>query len=144
MVCRLLSRRCWQKGLGPDEVDTVTGRAMKRPKSATFRTLDLVGLDTFVHVSDNVRENVTDAEEKKAFEVPELLKEMVSQGWLGAKSGQGFFKRVKTEKGKKRSWSWTPKPRLIPSTQKVESALSGTVQTGQNGERATAGAGLCR
>lgn len=88
------------EGLGPDEVDTVTGRAMKRPKSATFRTLDLVGLDTFVHVSDNVRENVTDAEEKKAFEVPELLKEMVSQGWLGAKSGQGFFKQVKTEKGK--------------------------------------------
>ncbi|SDC02736.1 3-hydroxyacyl-CoA dehydrogenase [Melghirimyces thermohalophilus] len=89
-----------EDGLGPDEVDSVTGRAMGRPKSATFRTLDLVGLDTFVHVSDNVRENVDDAEEKKAFEVPALLREMVEKGWLGAKSGQGFFKKVKSEKGK--------------------------------------------
>jgi len=89
-----------EDGLGPDEVDSVTGRAMGRPKSATFRTLDLVGLDTFVHVSDNVRENVDDAGEKKAFEVPALLREMVEKGWLGAKSGQGFFKKVKSEKGK--------------------------------------------
>ncbi|OYD07049.1 3-hydroxyacyl-CoA dehydrogenase/enoyl-CoA hydratase family protein [Paludifilum halophilum] len=88
-----------EENLGPDEVDTVTGRAMGRPKSATFRTLDLVGLDTFVHVSDNVRENVQDPEEKKAFEVPELLQEMVEKGWIGAKSGQGFFKKVKGEKG---------------------------------------------
>lgn len=88
-----------EENLGPDEVDAVTGRAMGRPKSATFRTLDLVGLDTFVHVSDNVRENVTDPEEKKAFEVPQLLKEMVEKGWLGSKSGQGFFKKVKGEKG---------------------------------------------
>jgi 3-hydroxyacyl-CoA dehydrogenase len=87
------------EGLGPDEVDAVTGRAMGRPKSATFRTLDLVGLDTFVHVSDNVREHVKDAEEKQAFEVPELLRKMVEKGWLGAKSGQGFFKKVKGEKG---------------------------------------------
>ncbi|PTX60814.1 3-hydroxyacyl-CoA dehydrogenase [Melghirimyces profundicolus] len=89
-----------EDGLGPDEVDSVTGRAMGRPKSATFRTLDLVGLDTFVHVSDNVRENVEEPEEKKAFEVPDLLREMVEKGWLGSKSGQGFFKKVKTDKGK--------------------------------------------
>ncbi|MFC4077614.1 3-hydroxyacyl-CoA dehydrogenase/enoyl-CoA hydratase family protein [Salinithrix halophila] len=88
-----------EENLGPDEVDAVTGRAMGRPKSATFRTLDLVGLDTFIHVSDNVRENVEDPEEKKAFEVPALLQEMVDNGWLGSKSGQGFFKKVKGEKG---------------------------------------------
>ncbi|SMO77668.1 3-hydroxyacyl-CoA dehydrogenase [Melghirimyces algeriensis] len=87
-------------GLGPDEVDSITGRAMGRPKSATFRTLDLVGLDTFVHVSDNVRENVQDPNEKKVFEVPELLREMVEKGQLGAKSGEGFFKKVKSDKGK--------------------------------------------
>ncbi|SDW77055.1 3-hydroxyacyl-CoA dehydrogenase [Marininema mesophilum] len=87
--------------LAPDEVDTVTGRAMGRPKSATFRTLDLVGLDTFIHVYNNVRENVKDEEEKKTFEVPALLQEMVDNGWYGAKSGQGFFKKVKGEKGKK-------------------------------------------
>ncbi|PTM56508.1 3-hydroxyacyl-CoA dehydrogenase [Desmospora activa DSM 45169] len=88
-----------EEGLGPDEVDAVTGRAMGRPKSATFRTLDLVGLDTFIHVSDNVRENVDDPAEKQAFSIPELLRTMVDKGWLGAKSGQGFFKKVKGEKG---------------------------------------------
>ena len=132
-----------EEGLGPDEVDTVTGRAMGRPKSATFRTLDLVGLDTFVHVSDNVRENVTDAEEKKAFEVPELLKEMVNKGWLGAKSGQGFFKRVKTEK-RKRDPCFGSKNQGIPSAQEIEGPVPGNVQAGQNHERTTAGAGLCR
>ncbi len=54
-----------EEGLGPDEVDALTGRAMGRPKSATFRTLDLVGIDTFVHVADNVRDNVTDPAEKR-------------------------------------------------------------------------------
>lgn len=89
-----------EMGLGPAEVDAVTGRAMGRPKSATFRTLDLVGLDTFVHVADNVRENVNDSEEQEAFRVSPLLEKMVQNGWLGEKSGQGFYKRVKTEKGK--------------------------------------------
>lgn len=89
-----------EMGLGPAEVDAVTGRAMGRPKSATFRTLDLVGLDTFVHVANNVRENVEDQEEKDAFQVSPLLAQMVKNGWLGEKSGQGFYKRVTTEKGK--------------------------------------------
>lgn len=87
-------------GLGPDEVDAVTGRAMGRPKSATFRTLDLVGLDTFIHVAKNVHDNVTDEEEKAAFVVSPLLQKMVDNKWLGEKSGQGFYKKVKTEKGK--------------------------------------------
>ncbi|WP_212773287.1 3-hydroxyacyl-CoA dehydrogenase/enoyl-CoA hydratase family protein [Polycladomyces abyssicola] len=90
----------FEQNLGPDEVDALTGPVMGRPKSATFRTLDLVGLDTFVHVAENVRSNVDDPEEKAAFEVPDVLKEMVSRNWLGEKSGQGFFKKVKTDKGK--------------------------------------------
>ncbi|PRZ14813.1 3-hydroxyacyl-CoA dehydrogenase [Laceyella sediminis] len=87
-------------GMGPDEVDDVTGRAMGRPKSATFRTLDLVGLDTFVHVAGNVHENASDEEEKAAFEVSPVLKQMVEKKWLGEKTGQGFYKKVKTESGK--------------------------------------------
>ncbi len=85
--------------MGPDEVDVVTGRPLGRPKSATFRTLDMVGLDTFVHVANNVRENVEDPQEKEAFVVPDLLKKMVENGWLGSKSGQGFYKKVKGENG---------------------------------------------
>jgi 3-hydroxyacyl-CoA dehydrogenase len=73
---------------------------MGRPKSATFRTLDLVGLDTFVHVAENVRENVEDAEEKEAFVVSPMLKKLVENKWLGEKTGQGFYKRVKTEQGR--------------------------------------------
>ena len=82
--------------LGVDEVDAVTGPAMGRPKSATFRTLDLVGLDTFFHVAKNVGQNVTEEWEKQAFIVPEYIEKMLENRWLGEKTGQGFFKRVKS------------------------------------------------
>ncbi|MGP4039625.1 3-hydroxyacyl-CoA dehydrogenase NAD-binding domain-containing protein [Gracilibacillus sp. D59] len=89
------------KGYTVEEVDACTGPAMGRPKSATFRTLDLVGLDTFVHIANNMYEKVTDEAEKKVFKVPEILREMVAKGWIGEKAGQGFYKKVKNEKGKK-------------------------------------------
>lgn len=88
-----------RKGYTVEEVDAVTGPAMGRPKSATFRTLDLVGLDTFLHVADNVFSNVSNESEKSVFEAPEVLKQMVAQGRLGEKSGQGFYKKVKGPEG---------------------------------------------
>jgi len=94
-------REMLQRGYTVEEVDAVTGPAMGRPKSATFRTLDLVGLDTFLHVADNVRENVQDESEVEVFTVPESLQEMVKRGWLGEKSGQGFYRKLK-EQGKSR------------------------------------------
>ncbi|OPH47293.1 3-hydroxyacyl-CoA dehydrogenase [Paenibacillus ferrarius] len=87
-------------GYSVEEVDAVTGPAMGRPKSATFRTLDLVGLDTFVHVANNVFDLVTDPEEKDIFRSPELLKSMVEKGWIGEKQGQGFYKKVTSDAGK--------------------------------------------
>jgi 3-hydroxyacyl-CoA dehydrogenase len=72
------------------EVDSITGPLIGRPKSATFRTLDVVGLDTFIHVANNVFEKV-EGEEKEAFRVPDFMKAMLEKGWLGSKSGQGFF-----------------------------------------------------
>ncbi|UFT99262.1 3-hydroxyacyl-CoA dehydrogenase NAD-binding domain-containing protein [Radiobacillus kanasensis] len=89
-----------QEGYSVEEVDAVTGPAMGRPKSATFRTLDLVGLDTFVHVAHNVFEKVSDEQEKAVFDVPPVLKDMVDKGWIGEKAGQGFYKKIKNEKGK--------------------------------------------
>ncbi|PLR82884.1 3-hydroxyacyl-CoA dehydrogenase [Bacillus canaveralius] len=77
-------------GYSVGEVDSLTGPLIGRPKSATFRTLDVVGLDTFVHVANNVYEQV-EGKEKEAFEVPDFMKEMLNKGWLGSKSGQGFF-----------------------------------------------------
>lgn len=86
-------------GFTVEEVDAVTGPAMGRPKSATFRTLDLVGLDTFIHVADNVYVNITDETEKAAFDAPESLTQMVARGWLGEKSGQGFYLKKKGANG---------------------------------------------
>jgi 3-hydroxyacyl-CoA dehydrogenase len=83
-------REVLQNGYSIGEVDSVTGPIIGRPKSATFRTLDVVGLDTFVHVANNVREQV-EGEEKEVFTVPEFLQKMLDKGWLGSKTGQGFY-----------------------------------------------------
>ncbi|WP_338778270.1 3-hydroxyacyl-CoA dehydrogenase NAD-binding domain-containing protein [Metabacillus sp. FJAT-52054] len=85
-------RKMLEKGYSVGEVDSITGPLIGRPKSATFRTLDVVGLDTFVHVANNVYENVEE-QEKEVFNVPSFMKQMLENGWLGAKSGQGFFKK---------------------------------------------------
>lgn len=76
------------------EVDSVTGTLIGRPKSATFRTLDVVGLDTFLHVASNVYEK-GDGTEKEVFAVPPFMQKMVENGWLGSKSGQGFYMKRK-------------------------------------------------
>ncbi|RKQ17249.1 3-hydroxyacyl-CoA dehydrogenase/enoyl-CoA hydratase family protein [Ureibacillus endophyticus] len=83
-------REMLERGYSVGEVDSVTGLLIGRPKSATFRTLDVVGLDTFLHVAKTVYDQTT-GEEQKVFEVPELMKKLVDAGSLGAKSGQGFF-----------------------------------------------------
>lgn len=82
-----------KNGLGIDAIDAITGPVMGRPKSATFRTLDIVGLDTFVHVANNVHENVTDPQEKETFVVPSFMQEMVQRKWIGEKVKQGFYKK---------------------------------------------------
>ncbi|OEF96927.1 3-hydroxyacyl-CoA dehydrogenase [Vulcanibacillus modesticaldus] len=87
-------------GLRVDEVDTITGPLMGRPKSASFRTLDMVGLDTFVHVANNVVNNTDDEKEKATFMMPSFVHEMVDKGLIGDKNRQGFYKKVKTDKGK--------------------------------------------
>nr|WP_256439605.1 3-hydroxyacyl-CoA dehydrogenase/enoyl-CoA hydratase family protein [Sporosarcina sp. 6E9] len=78
------------RGFSIGEVDSVTGTLIGRPKSATFRTLDVVGLDTFMHVAKNVYDQ-TEGEEQKVFELPAFMKKMIDNGWLGAKTKQGFY-----------------------------------------------------
>ena len=85
-------------GLTIDEVDALTGPIIGRPKSATFRTADVVGIDTMVKVAKGVYDNCPTDEARNAFVVPAWLQKMVDNNWLGDKSGQGFFKKVK--KGK--------------------------------------------
>ena len=82
-----------EMGLTVDEVDKLTGPVLGRPKSATFRTCDVVGLDTLVHVANGVRENCPADEENSQFELPSYISKMVENGWLGSKSKQGFYKK---------------------------------------------------
>lgn len=83
-----------------EEVDRLTGTIMGRPKSATFRTCDVVGLDTLSFVAQIVRENCPNDEMSDVFQVPEYVQKMVKNGWLGSKSKQGFYKKIKGDGGK--------------------------------------------
>lgn len=90
-------------GYSIEEVDAITGIPMGRPRSATFRTLDMVGLDTVVHVAENIVENLAGDKEKQAFILPDFLNKMVEMKLLGEKSGKGFYRKIKTEQGSKLS-----------------------------------------
>lgn len=89
-----------QLGMSVDEIDLLTGTIMGRPKSATFRTGDVVGLDTLVHVARALPANAPNDEAKDIFKMPPFLEKMLENKWLGDKTGQGFYKKVKGEKGK--------------------------------------------
>jgi 3-hydroxyacyl-CoA dehydrogenase len=87
--------------LGIDEIEALTGPIIGRPKSATFRTADVVGIDTLVKVAIGVKDNCPDDEAKEIFTIPEWLQKMVDNKWLGDKTGQGFFKKIKSADGQK-------------------------------------------
>jgi 3-hydroxyacyl-CoA dehydrogenase len=78
-----------------EEIDACTGPAVGWPKSATFRTADLVGLDVLTHVVKNIYETAPNDESRERYKVPPLLEEMTKRGWLGDKTGQGFYKKTK-------------------------------------------------
>jgi 3-hydroxyacyl-CoA dehydrogenase len=84
-------------GMTIEEVDACTGPAVGWPKSATFRTADLVGLDVLIHVIKNIYETAPNDESHEMYKVPALIEEMARRGWLGDKTGQGFYKKVKGE-----------------------------------------------
>lgn len=80
-------------GLTIEEVDKLTGPVIGRPKSATFRTVDVVGLDTLVHVANGLYDNCPNDEAHDLFELPEFIKKMMENQWLGSKTKQGFYKK---------------------------------------------------
>ena len=84
-----------------EEVDSLSGPIIGRPKSATFRTCDLVGLDTLIHVANGVHENCPDDEMRSKFELPDFITKMSENNWLGDKTKQGFYRKSKDEKGKR-------------------------------------------
>ena len=84
-----------ETGLTIEEVDKLTGPVIGRPKSATFRTVDVVGLDTLVHVANGIYDNCPKDEAHDLFQLPDFIQKMMDNKWLGSKTGQGFYKKVK-------------------------------------------------
>jgi 3-hydroxyacyl-CoA dehydrogenase len=115
-------------GLTIDEVDALTGPIIGRPKSATFRTADVVGIDTLVKVAKGVADNCPADEQRAAFNIPAWLEKIVANNWLGDKTGQGFFKKMPPNaKGEKEIHvldlkTLTYTPRLKPKFATVEAA----------------------
>lgn len=83
-----------EMNLTVEEVDKLTGPVIGRPKSATFRTADLVGLDTLVHVANGLKENCPNDEANSLFALPIFIQKMIDNNWLGGKTKQGFYKKV--------------------------------------------------
>src|SRR5215467_7718932 len=92
-------------GYSVEEVDAMTGPLIGRPKSASFRTSDIVGLDVSLYVADNLYKAVPDDERREVLVPPDFLRDMVKRGWIGNKAGQGFYKRQKGEGGKTEYWA---------------------------------------
>jgi 3-hydroxyacyl-CoA dehydrogenase len=87
--------RALSEGYGFEEVDAIFGPVLGRAKSAVFRTADIAGIDTLVHVADNLYENLPSDSQRAIFRMPDFVREMVKRGWTGDKGGQGFYKKVK-------------------------------------------------
>jgi 3-hydroxyacyl-CoA dehydrogenase len=112
-----------------EEIDAVTGPAIGRPGSATFRTLDLAGVDILTHVIENLHERLDDAHARAVFALPPFVKQMVERGMSGEKAGQGFYKRVKNAAGESEILTLDPKtldyrPRQAPKLGSVEAGKS--------------------
>jgi 3-hydroxyacyl-CoA dehydrogenase len=110
-----------------DEVDALTGPLIGRPKSATFRTADVVGIDTLVKVAKGVYENCPNDEARDQFNIPSWLQKLVDNNWLGDKTGQGFFKKTKGSGGEKEILTLNLQtmeygPRVKPKFPSVEAA----------------------
>jgi 3-hydroxyacyl-CoA dehydrogenase len=114
-------------GLNIDQIETLTGPIIGRPKSATFRTADVVGLDTLVKVANGVYENCPEDEARDIFQIPGWLEKMISNNWLGDKTGQGFFSKKKSATGEREIFTidlktFEYKPRQRVSFPGVETA----------------------
>ena len=107
-------------GLTVEEVDKLTSVVVGRPKSGTFRLSDVVGLDTTINVSNNLYAGLTQDESKDTFILPEMMKKLQENKWLGDKTGQGFYKKIKGEGGKSEILALNLKTYEYEPSQKVK------------------------
>lgn len=118
--------------LNVDEIDLLTGTIVGRPKSATFRTCDLVGIDTLVKVSNDLYKFCVNDEAKESFKIPEYVNKMIANKWFGDKTGQGFYKKVKNEKGKSDILTLNTKTLEYQPKQKTKFASLETIKPIEN------------
>ncbi len=122
-------------GLTIEAIDKLTGPVIGHPKSASFRTADLVGLDTLLHVADNVYQGAPDDEKREMFQPPDFVKKMIENNLLGEKSRQGFYKKGKDSKGKKvilsldyTTMEYSPQEKVKLASLEAAKNISGTAQ----------------
>ena len=118
--------------LSVEEVDKFTGPALGRPKSATFRTTDVVGLDTMINVAAGLYNNLPDDKAHKQFELPEYVKKMQENKWLGDKTKQGFYKKVKGADGKSEILALDLKTFEYKPQKKIKSATMEATKSVEN------------
>ncbi|RLB25743.1 MAG: 3-hydroxyacyl-CoA dehydrogenase [Deltaproteobacteria bacterium] len=122
-------------GLTIEAIDKLTGPVIGHPKSASFRTADLVGLDTLLHVADNVYQGAPDDEKREMFQPPDFIKKMIANNMLGEKSGQGFYKKGKDIEGHKvilsldyTTLEYSPQERVKLASLEAAKNISGTAE----------------
>ncbi|WP_242457892.1 3-hydroxyacyl-CoA dehydrogenase/enoyl-CoA hydratase family protein [Pedobacter sp. BS3] len=115
-----------------EEVDKFTGTALGRPKSATFRTSDVVGLDTMIHVADGLYENCPEDKARELFRLPGFVQKMAENKWLGDKTGQGFYKKIKKADGSSEILALDLKTLEYKPQQKVKSATLDAIKPVEN------------
>ena len=120
-----------QFNLAPDQADAISGPLIGRPASAIYRTLDIVGIDILADICDNTRSALTSDWERAAFDPPPYIRQMLTRGWLGDKSGQGFYKRERSNNKSRiltlhprqmRYHERQPRPQSLAHLQSIESA----------------------
>ena len=116
-------------GLTVEEVDKLTGPVIGRPKSATFRTVDVVGLDTLVHTANGVANNCPNDEMHDSFAIPDFINKMMENKWLGSKTKQGFYKKIIDDKGKKQILGLDLKTLEYRPSKRVNFATLGMTKT---------------
>ncbi|MCF6350987.1 MAG: 3-hydroxyacyl-CoA dehydrogenase/enoyl-CoA hydratase family protein [Flavobacteriaceae bacterium] len=114
------------------EVDKMTGPVIGRPKSATFRTIDVVGLDTLAHTANGVKDHCPNDEMKDQFVIPDFVNKMMENKWLGSKTKQGFYKKTTNTEGKKEILSLDLNTLAYKTQEKVRFATLGLTKTIDN------------
>ncbi len=131
--------RCWRAASTPiEEIDAITGPALGRPGSATFRTMDIAGIDVLAHVMRNLSERLPSEADRAAFATPPIVEALIARGALGEKTGKGFYERRKSAAGETEIWTLDPGVARLPPE-----AIGAHCRRSKPASRSTTSASAC-